>query len=343
MKICDAINKITNKEDLSKDEMIEVLNEIVEEKCTSAQIGGFLIGLKSKGETALEILGVVEGLRGKMIKIQCDDEYLIDTCGTGGDGRNTFNISTITSIVAASAGVKVAKHGNRAVSSKCGSADVLEKLNIKIDLSPEESKKIIEEVGMSFLFAPKYHNAMKYVAKERKELGTRTIFNLVGPLVNPAKLKGQLLGVYRKDLLKTTCLVLKELGLEKVMVVHSEDGLDEISISDETNICELKNGEILEYKIKPEDFGFNRGVIEDIKGGDLEYNANIILEILKGKKGIKRDIVILNSGAAIYIGNRANSIEEGIEIAKTMIDTGQALKKYEELVYRTNKGVGICI
>lgn len=343
MKIYDGINKVVNKENLSKDEMKSIINEIVVGNCTSAQIGGLLIGLKAKGETVDEILGVVESLREKMIKIQIDDEYLIDTCGTGGDGRNTFNISTATSIIVASTGVKVAKHGNRAVSSKCGSADVLEKLNVKIDLSPEESEKIIKEVGMSFLFAPKYHNVMRYVAKERKELRTRTIFNLVGPLVNPATLKGQLLGVYRQDLLKTSCLVLKELGLERVMVVHSEDGLDEISISDETNICELRNGEVLEYKIKPEDFGIYRGNIEEIKGGNLEYNAKIILGILEGKKGLKRDVVILNSGAAIYIGNKANSIEEGIEIAKNMIDTGQALKKYKELVYRTNKGEGLCI
>ncbi|MGL5414962.1 MAG: anthranilate phosphoribosyltransferase [Clostridium sp.] len=337
MNICDGIKKLTNKEDLRKEEIEKILEEIIDGKCTKTQIGGFLIGLKMKGETVEEILGVVQALRKRMIKINVEDEFLIDTCGTGGDGLNTFNISTAASILSASAGVKIAKHGNRSVSSKCGSADVLEKLNIRVDLSKERSEKIIKENGMSFLFAPYYHGAMKSVADERRELKTRTIFNLIGPLVNPANLSGQLLGIYDKGLMRTACQVLKSLGLKRAMVVHSEDGLDEISISDETNICELKDGEILEYKIKPEDFNIERASLENLKGDDAEFNANLILEILEGKKGPKRDVVILNSAASIYIGNKASSLEEGVQIAREMLDSKKALEKYKELVYITNK------
>ncbi|MGL4849302.1 MAG: anthranilate phosphoribosyltransferase [Clostridium sp.] len=337
MNICDGIKKLTKEENLRKEEIEEILGEIIEGKCTKTQIGGFLIGLKMKGETVEEILGVVQALRKRMIKINVENEFLIDTCGTGGDGLNTFNISTAASIVSASAGVKIAKHGNRSVSSMCGSADVLEKLNIRVDLSKEKSEKIIKENGMSFLFAPYYHGAMKSVAEERRELKTRTIFNLIGPLVNPANLSGQLLGIYDKSLMRTACEVLKSLGLKKAMIVHSEDGLDEISISDETNICELKDGEILEYKIKPEDFNIERASLENLKGNDAEFNAKLILEILEGKKGPKRDVVILNSGASIYIGNKANSLEEGVQIAREMLDSKKALEKYKELVYITNK------
>lgn len=333
MMINDAIKKLINKNNLSQDETKEVFNEIMKGKATSSQIGGFLVGLRSKGETADEILGAVKALRENMAtKIDIDIENLIDTCGTGGDGGNTFNISTIVAIVAASGGVKVAKHGNRAVSSKSGSADVLRELNIKIDFTNEESKRIIEKIGMAFLFAPNYHSAMKNVAKERLELGTRTIFNLLGPLINPAPLKGQLLGIYDGNLIETVGEVLLNLGLDRAMVVHGDDGLDEITITGTTTVCEIKDGKKNIYKINPVDYGFNIATLEEIKGGSPKENSKIILDILKGQKGPKRDIVVLNTGAALYVGKKADSLEEGIKKAKELIDSGVALVKYNELV-----------
>lgn len=332
MKIDEAIKKISNKNGLTEVEGRSVINSIMRGEVTSSQIGGFLIGLRVKGETREEILGAVKALRDNMTVVDIKDNYLIDTCGTGGDGGKTFNISTIVAIVAASGNVKVAKHGNRAVSSKSGSADVLKELGIKTDLDEFESKRVIEEVGMGFLFAPNFHKAMKNVSKERKELATRTIFNLIGPLVNPAPIKGQLLGIYDGDLVNTVGEVLLTLGLERALVVHGDDGLDEITIADRTKVCEIKDGVLSSYYIKPEDFGIERSSIEEVSGGTSKENSEIIINILKGEKGAKRDIVLLNSGAALYVGKKVNSIKEGVELAKTLIDSGKSYSKYKELV-----------
>ncbi|WP_196244862.1 anthranilate phosphoribosyltransferase [Clostridium beijerinckii] len=330
--INDAIKKLASREELTEDEVRGVINQIMKGEATSAQIGGFLIGLRVNGETPNYILGAVKALRDNGVKVEIENtEHLIDTCGTGGDRSKTFNISTAVAIIAASGGAKVAKHGNRAVSSKSGCADALVELGINIDFDEIQSRKIIEENGMAFLFAPKYNGAMKNVAKERKELGTRTIFNLLGPLANPAPISGQLMGVYDGALIETIGEVLLNLGLKRAMVVHGDDGLDEITTTTLTSVCEVKDGEIKTYKLDPVKLGFNKATLEDIKGGEAKENAEIIMKILKGEKGPQRDIVVLNSGAALYVANLADSIEEGIKKATELIDSGAAYKKYKEL------------
>ncbi|WP_160684636.1 anthranilate phosphoribosyltransferase [Clostridium sp. C2-6-12] len=332
MTIDNAIKKLSLREPLTEDEVRTVINQIMRGEATSAQIGGFLIGLRVNGETPDQILGAVKALRDNLTPVEIEDKAnLIDTCGTGGDGSKTFNISTAVAIVAASGGAKVAKHGNRAVSSKSGSADVLTELGIKIDFDKNESKKIIEENGMAFLFAPKYNGAMKNVASERKELGTRTIFNLIGPLSNPAPLTGQLMGVYDGSLIKIAGEVLLNLGLERAMVVHGDDGLDEITTTTTTEVCEVKEGKLITYKLDPEKLGFRKAALEEIKGGEAKENAEIILRVLKGEKGAPRDIVVLNSGAALYVAKITDSLEDGIKKAIELIDSGAAFKKYEEL------------
>jgi len=332
MTIDKAIKKLSSKEVLTEDEVRAVINQIMRGEATSSQIGGFLIGLRINGETPSQILGAVKALRDNLIPVKIEDNtHLIDTCGTGGDGSKTFNISTAVAIIAASGGAKVAKHGNRAVSSKSGSADVLTELGIKIDFDESQSKKIIEENGMAFLFAPKYNGAMKNVAKERKELGTRTIFNLIGPLSNPAPLTGQLMGVYDGSLIEIAGEVLLNLGIERAMVVYGDDGLDEITTTTTTNVCEVKDGKITTYKLDPEKLGFKKATLDDIKGGEAKENSEIILSVLKGEKGAPRDIVIINSGAALYVAKLADSLEEGIKKAIELVDSGTAFKKYEEL------------
>lgn len=333
MLIEEAIKKLSNKEILTEDDVRDVINQIMKGEATSSQIGGFLIGLRINGETPEQILGAVKALRDNFTPVQIEEpKNLIDTCGTGGDGGKTFNISTAVAIVAASGGAHVAKHGNRAVSSKSGSADVLAELNIKTDYTKEESAKAIIDKGMAFLFAPQYNGAMKNVAKERKELGTRTLFNMIGPLSNPAPLTGQLMGIYDGSLLESAGKVLLNLGLHRAMIVHGDDGLDEITTTTTTSVCELNNGHLELYKISPEDFGFEKSNIEDIKGGTPKENAQTIIEILKGKQGPKRDIVILNSGAALYCAEIVDSVQEGINLAKDLIDSNKAYEKYLELV-----------
>jgi anthranilate phosphoribosyltransferase len=330
--IKEAINKISIKENLTEKEARTVINEIIKKEATSAQIGAFLLGLKVKGETIEEILGAVKALRDNMIKIEnLNNEVLIDTCGTGGDGGKTFNISTTCAIIAASAGIKVAKHGNRAISSKSGSFDVLKELGIETSLNKEESEIDIRDKGMSFLFAPNYHKAMKNVANERNELKVRTIFNLVGPMSNPAPLTGQLLGVYDGNLIEMVAEVLLNLGLKRALVVYGDDGLDEITTTTTTSICEVNNGRILKYKITPEDFDINKSSLKDIGGGDAKENSKIIIDILQGVRGPKRDIVLINSAAALYVGEVVDSIKEGVKVASQLIDSGVAYKKYKEL------------
>ena len=332
MEIKEGIEKVIRKEDLTAEEMKGVMAQIMRGETTSAQKGGFLIGLKAKGETADELLGAVQALRDCMTKVNIENnENLIDTCGTGGDGGKTFNISTAVAIIAASGDAKIAKHGNRAVSSKSGSLDVLNELGIKTDYSKEESEKIIEEKGMSFLAAPKYNAGMKNVGKERGELGTRTIFNMLGPLLNPAPLTGQLLGVYDASLSETVAKVLLDLGLDRAMVVHGNDGLDELTTTTTSTVCELKDGKLETYTFDPTKYGFKIAKLSDIEGGTPKENAEIIVGILKGEKGPKRDIVVLNAGAALYVSKITDTLEDGIKLAEELIDSGKALEKYNEL------------
>jgi len=328
----EAIKKIVTGESLAEHEAEAAMNEIMSGNSSPSQIGGFLIGLRMKGETAEEITGCARSMRSNAIPLKPDSDYVIDTCGTGGDGAKTFNISTVVAIIAAAAGIKVAKHGNRAVSSRSGSADVLSELGFNIDISPDAAKMSIDEAGMGFLFAPKYHTAMKNVAPTRKELGTRTIFNILGPLTNPAYAKGQVLGVYDKGLTRTMAEVLCKLGCERAMVVHGEDGLDELSITGATFVSELKDGTVEDYVIEPGELGIPKAELKDISGGDAACNAEIILGILKGEKGSKRDIVLLNSAAALYIGKVAKNMMEGVKLASGLIDSGAAFGKLEQLL-----------
>ena len=332
MNIKEGISKVVNKQDLTKEEMADIMNEIMAGTTTSAQKGGFLIGLKEKGETPEELLGAAKALRSHTLKIDIKDkEHLIDCCGTGGDGANTFNISTCVAIILASGGVKVAKHGNRAVSSKSGSLDVLEALGIKTDYSKEESEKILEEKNMVFLLAPTYNGGMKNVGKERGELGTRTIFNMLGPLLNPAPLTGQLMGVYDENLIDAVGSVLLELGLKRALVVHGNDGLDELTTTTTSVVCEVKDGKTRKFTLDPKDYGIPYADIKEITGGDAKDNAKIILDILNGVKGPKRDIVVLNAGAGFFAASITDSIEDGIKLANELIDNKKALAKYKEL------------
>ncbi len=332
MNVKEAIKKAISKEDINQADAYKVALDIMSGEATEAQIGSLLTALRMKGETVDEITGFVKAMRDKVTKINAPEEYLIDTCGTGGDGAGTFNISTISAIVAAGAGCNVAKHGNRSVSSNCGSADLLKELGVNIENPPEKVEKCIEEVGVGFLFAPLLHPAMKYAIGPRREMGVRTIFNILGPLTNPASAKRQLLGVYSKDLASPIANVLANLDSVHCMVVHGEDGLDEITTTGKTYVSELKDGKITEYTISPEDFGMTVKSSEDLKGGAPETNAKIALDLLGGGTGGKRDITILNSGAAIYVSGKASNLAEGIEKAKESIDSGKASKTLEKLI-----------
>lgn len=332
----DAIIKITENNDLKEEEAYEVIDEIMKGGAPASQVGAFLMGLRMKGETVEEITGSAKAMRDNALIVNLDSDYAIDTCGTGGDGGKTFNISTAVAIIAAAAGVKVAKHGNRAVSSKSGSADVLQELGINIDLEPEKAKKLIDEKGMAFLFAQRYHSAMKNVGPIRKELGVRTVFNILGPLTNPAFVKGQVLGVYDKSLTNTVANVLLRMGSERAMVVHGGDGLDEITTTTETYVSEIKDGKVIDYTIEPQEYGIAKVKAEDISGDSAKENAEIIKNIFKGETGAKRDIVVLNAAAALYVGKAAESLKEGIALAKEIIDSGKAFSKLEELVEFSN-------
>jgi len=331
MNIKEAIKKAIVKENIDQESAYKVALSIMSGEATDAQIGSLITALRMKGETVDEITGFVKAMRDKVTRINAPKEYLIDTCGTGGDGAGTFNISTISALVAAGAGCRVAKHGNRSVSSKCGSADLLKELGVNIETPPEKVEKCIEEAGVGFLFAPLLHPAMKYAIGPRREMAVRTIFNILGPLTNPADAKRQLLGVYSKELTTPIANVLANLDSIHCMVVHGEDGLDEITTTGKTFVSELKDGKIKEYTISPEDFGMIKRKSEDLKGGTPQANAEITLNLLKGGSGGKRETTILNSGAAIYVSGKADSLAEGIEKAKKSIDSGEALKKLEAL------------
>ena len=331
--IKDLIKKITERKDLNSKEMEFLFNELMAGKLTDTQIGGVLIGLKMKGETVDEITVGAKVMKEKAVKIDIEDKSnLVDTCGTGGDKVDTFNVSTITAFVIAGAGVKVAKHGNRSVSSKCGSADIMEALGVKIDLPPEKTKEAIENIGLGFLFAPIFHPAMKNVIKQRRELGVRTIFNILGPLSNPTGAYYQLVGVFDKKLVEPMAKVLINLGLKRGFVVYGTEGLDEVSITSPTVIAEINNGNIDIYTVKPEDFGLKRASLTEIEGGDISCNLDIALNILQGKDyTAKTDFVALNSAFALKSVGKVKSIKEGIELAKESIYSGKAFEILERL------------
>jgi len=328
--IKEAINMVINHIGLTEAETAECMQEIMEGKATDAQIGAFLAALRMKGETAEEITGAARIMRRKATAIQAPDKVL-DTCGTGGDMAYTFNISTTTALVVAGAGVPVAKHGNRSVSSQSGSADVLEALGIKIDLPPEKVEKCLFETGFGFLFAPLFHPAMKYAIGPRRELGVRTIFNILGPITNPAGAKRQILGVFAGKLTETLARVLGNLGAIDAMVVHGDDGLDEVSLSGTTKVSRYKDDRVENFPIEPEDFGIRRSSIEQIRGGSKEENAAITLSLLRGEKGPKRDIVLMNSALALVVAEKTADFSTGFSIAADSIDSGRALKKLEEV------------
>jgi len=329
--IKEAIAKLVERKDLSPGEMAECMTEIMEGRATDAQISAFLTALRVKGETVDEITQAALIMRKKAITISSPPDT-IDTCGTGGDLKGTFNISTTSAIIVAAAGVPVAKHGNRGVSSQAGSADIAEALGIKIDLPPEKVERCLFETGFGFLFAPQFHPAMKFAIGPRREIGIRTIFNILGPLTNPANAKRQLLGVFRDDLTEVLAQVLCNLGSEYSMVVHGRDGMDEITITDETKATRCLGGKIETIRITPEEFGFKRATEKDLLGGDKNFNANITLQILSGHKGPKRDIVVMNSAIALIIAGKASGYQTAREIIEETIDSGRAKKKLEEIV-----------
>ncbi len=329
--IVDAIKQVIDNKHLTMDEAEQVMDIIMSGEATPAQIASFITALRMKGETVDEISGFAKVMREKASRITPEVVDIVDTCGTGGDQLHTFNISTTAAFVVAGVGIPVAKHGNRSVSSKSGSADVLEALGIRIDLSPEEVKSCIEEIGIGFMFAPNFHGAMKHAIGPRREIGIRTVFNILGPLTNPASATAQVLGVYDPSLTEALALVLGNLGVKHALVVHGHDGLDEISNTGESMISELKDGKVATYMITPADCGVARATIGDLKGGSAEENAAITLDVLKGTKGPKRDVVLMNVAAALIAADRAESFIEGMAIAAESVDSGKALAKLEAL------------
>ena len=336
--IKEAIVKIVNKEDLTYDEAYAVMNEIMGGETTSTQNAAFLAALSTKSakaETTDEIAGCAAAMREHAVQVKTGMD-VFEIVGTGGDNAQSFNISTTSALVAAAGGMKVAKHGNRAASSLCGTADCLEALGVNIDQSPDKCVELLNKVGMCFFFAQKYHTSMKYVGPIRKELGFRTVFNILGPLTNPGSPAMQLLGVYDEYLVEPLAQVLVSLGVKRGMVVYGMDKLDEISMSASTKICEIKDGWFRTTVISPEDFGFERCTKEDLKGGTPEENTKIVRDILGGQKGNKRNAVLMNAGASLYIGGKADSMKEGIELAAEIIDSGKALETLDKLIEVSN-------
>lgn len=331
-----AIRAVNEQQHLTGEQMEAVMRIIMTGGATDAQIGGFLVGLRMKGETVDEIAAAARVMRELVTPVKVNDEHLVDVVGTGGDGSGTFNISTTSSFVVAAAGGKVAKHGNRSVSSKSGAADLLEAAGVNLEITPEQVSQCIEQVGVGFMFAPKHHSAMKHAIGPRKEMGVRTIFNVLGPLTNPAGAKHQLLGVYSDQLVEPLAQVMKQLGSKHVLVVHSLDGMDEISIGAPTLVAELKNGEIDSYMIQPEDFGLNRDNLTDLQVGDAQESLVLVKKVLSGEKGEARDIVLMNAGAAIYAADLVDSLETGVKRAAEVIDSGEAAAKLEALVALSN-------
>jgi anthranilate phosphoribosyltransferase len=346
--ITDALHRIANhRQSLSREDAHTVMAEVLAGECTDAQIAALLVALHMKGETVEEIVGFAEAIRAAAAPLNLhrnstvdvsgtERDALVDTCGTGGDASGTFNISTATALVVAGAGVRVAKHGNRSVTSKCGSADVMEALGVNISLPPAALAACLEQVGIAFLFAPAMHSAMKYVQPARRELRLRTVFNLLGPLTNPAHASAQVVGVYSAELVEKLAEALSMLGLRRALVVHGSDGLDEITITGSTRIAEVRDGNVRSYEVTPEEFGLKRAPIEDLSGGDAAENAAIIREILRGKPSSRRDVVLLNAAAAVVAAGRASHLAEALPSAAQAIDSGAAANKLEALVRFTN-------
>jgi anthranilate phosphoribosyltransferase len=348
--ITEALHRIANhRQSLSREEARTVMSQVLSGKCTDAQIAALLVALHMKGETVEEIVGFAEAIRAAATPLGLGPNHavdvsgterdaLVDTCGTGGDASGTFNISTATAFVVAGAGVRVAKHGNRSVTSKCGSADVMEALGVNIDLPPARLAACLEEVGIAFLFAPAMHTAMQYVQSARRQLRLRTVFNLLGPLTNPAHASAQVVGVYSAALVEKLAEALSMLGSHRALVVHGLDGLDEITIAAPTRIAEVREGTVRTYEVTPEEFGMNRGTLDDIGGGDADVNADIIRNIFAGKKSPKRDVVLLNAAAALVAAGRVDHLADALPLASRSIDSGAAAAKLEALVRFTSNG-----
>jgi len=334
--IRESIHKLIEKKDLSRQEAYDTMTEIMSGNASAPLIASFLTALRMKGEVVNEIAGCAQAMREKSTKIETKHANVIDTCGTGGDSLGTFNISTAAAIVACGAGAFVAKHGNRAISSRCGSADVLKALGVNIEIPKEKVEQCLDDVGIAFLFAPLMHGAMKYAAPVRRELGIRTVFNVLGPLTNPAGARRQVIGVFDGRLTELLARVLLELGTERAMVVHGEGGLDEISTLGKTMISELKDGSISSYEFHHSSVGISSGTLADVAGGDAELNASIIRNILDGKKNSQRNITVLNAGAAIYISGKAPTFLDGVKLAEESIDSHKAKRKLQELIDATN-------
>ena len=348
--IREAIEKVAKRKDLTESEMRGAFKEIMSGGATQAQIGAFVTALRMKGETVEEITAAARVMREMSAHISAgrstvgidrddiniDEETILDTCGTGGSGTNTFNISTTVAFVVAGCGLKVAKHGNRSASGAVGSADVLEALGVKLDVGPDMVQRCILEIGIGFLYAPLFHNAMKYALEPRKEIGIRTIFNILGPLTNPANATSQVLGVYDPSLTEVMAGVLKNLGSKRAFVVYGMDALDEITITGKTKVSELKGGRIRSYYITPEKFGIKRASLDDIKGGDAKKNAGVVISVLKGERSPRRDIVLLNSAAALVSGFKAKDMKSAIKLAAESIDSGRAMEKLLKLIELTN-------
>ncbi|GMR17925.1 MAG: anthranilate phosphoribosyltransferase [Gammaproteobacteria bacterium] len=340
MDMQTAIQTVIEHQDLTEEQMRSVMRLMMTGEATPAQIGGFLIGLRMKGETVDEIAAAAEVMRELAAHVGVSGPHLVDTCGTGGDGASTFNISTASAFVVAAAGGKVAKHGNRSISSKSGSADVLEAAGVNLELTPEQVAECVNEVGVGFMFAPKHHSAMKHAIGPRKEMGVRTLFNVLGPLTNPASAPNQVLGVFSEELVEPLANVLAKLGSEHVLVVHAEDGMDEISIGAPTKVAELKDGKVTSYTIKPEDFAISRGDVTRLAVEGAEQSLAMVKSVFANKSGPARDIVVLNAGAAIYAAGITDSMKDGVAKADAVIASGDANKKLDALVSLSNRLVG---
>jgi anthranilate phosphoribosyltransferase len=337
MEYSKTLDSIIAGNSLSEEEAFQLMNEILSGNVSTEKISGLLVALRCKGETIDEVTGFVKAMRKFAVKIETDKE-VVDTCGTGGDGAHTFNISTTAAFIAAGAGVPIAKHGNRSVSSRCGSADVLEELGVDISLSAEKVKAAVENIGIGFCFAPLYHQSFKYAMPARKELGIRTVFNMLGPLLNPFLAERQVIGVFAPELTKFFAQILKRLGSKHIFIVHGEDGLDEVTLCGKTQITEMKNGIITTETISPADYGFDYANTSELIGGDKTENAKILKNILNGKQDARRNISVLNAALAITCSGKAKSIEEGIQFAEQSIDSGAALQKLNDLVKFSAEG-----